>query len=476
MTDSARKTSWIQNLIWLAALGIGILATYYVFATRTAPAVNWATQWLSMKTAMWTVAGIVAAVGLVVPTLFTWRIVGNLRGRHLDPHPRAIFTASAAFLNTALLLGSLFIGRLGPVEMFHARGLWLPGQLFGAESFMVSKAGDWTGWPTHIAPDVTEDEVPASTPAADESLTSDTGEAPLDGPTNTGEEESEPSTEPEAVRTERGAVESRLATDAGELTLMLKDDSRKSGGDGAACLADAQEFLAKRDPAGAAIVEAAGEEPGIAVWLDCKDPIFRLPTAVHETVHVIDFQASSVDEVAYHLSVDEALRAPRTKMFPRSEIKKYLSSSSGASYQETYLTGTTGEQDFSSILAELNAYTHGLETYGKLAYYIPPDRRVSGRDGVATQMQYLALYVRHAKAEHPEQYLALADDAATLDTVQTLWTRAEEALASTRPDQRLGIEDDKILARVYMRENLDPLLALYERAGRSFTYDRALAR
>lgn len=425
MSEEKRRASALGVLVWLVVVALVGLGSVWLFATRTAPVSEWAFRYVGHTATLVVMLGVAGLICLLFPAVLTWRITRNLRQRKLEPRPRAIFSGIFILANLVLATASAFIGSASPGEMLQARGLWLPSQLLGPESGVVQRLSDWTGVPTHVGEDQTADSAPDVTP---------------DSPT----------------------------------TPVKSGETPAAAGQGADCLDAATAMLKKHDPAGFAFVEKNGNEPSIATWIDCDDPTYRLSAAVHETVHVVDFKSSMVGDVAFHTTADDNVTMPRTKYFPRSEIAAYLPKD--AKYRETYLEGTSGEQDLVSLLSELNAYTHGLATNGKLAYFIPRNRKISSRDGLATQMLYLELYVRRAKEAHPDDWRHMATDDQTLTVIQTLWSQAEETLVATLPDERLGIDDGPILKRVYQPTQVEQLVALFRHGGRTFEYDRSLAR
>jgi len=239
----------------------------------------------------------------------------------------------------------------------------------------------------------------------------------------------------------------------------------------APCLEPALELLRKHDPEGYRVYTAADDASSFSFWLDCSTPNMSLPSAVHETTHGLSTRSPARGRYGFHMPDGSILEVPRHQsLFYRDEIGQLLEKSERGNYYNTYLTGDSGKQDLLVLLDELNAYARGLLTAARLGHLLPENMSSSDRDGLATMMYYTQLYVMQARLQHPAVWNTLAQDKAYLELVQRLWLNAEAALREACSQQRLGINDGTILAKVYAAGQLGELQRLFRVTNTPFVF------
>lgn len=192
-------------------------------------------------------------------------------------------------------------------------------------------------------------------------------------------------------------------------------------------------------------------------FLDCDDIPNSLSTAVHESVHTM-WRRSRYREHPYYLPDGTWAKVEFRDLFHREELLQDLGGKArpNNSYDESYLA-STGNQDITMVLEELNAYIHDLIVTKDLAPLMPGTMQVSGRDGLATFMHYLKLYLHRAKVKHPRDWEEISGSQAYVATIRAMWSFAEKALREACPIPRIGIRDQVILGDVYAPESAGAL-------------------
>ncbi len=194
---------------------------------------------------------------------------------------------------------------------------------------------------------------------------------------------------------------------------------------------------------------------------DFTQMLFRLSSAVHETVHHMGFNRITFQngQFVYSLALgaDRFYSVPAMGLFPRSEILPSLPQELQTSgYASTYLTGQSGSQDIVNLLDELNAYTFSAIVDRTVVNQMTGLASVSSRDGVLTFMLYTEAYLQVCRENHPGDYAKLLDSTIP-DLIITLWDRAERALKLSQGDPRLGQQDTIIRPHVYAPERMQEI-------------------
>jgi hypothetical protein len=205
------------------------------------------------------------------------------------------------------------------------------------------------------------------------------------------------------------------------------------------CHPAALERLRTVAPEGFAIYQKIPDKKFFLHWISCGEQQLGLSTAVHESVHYI-----SAETDTFPLFRGAQLKRPH-------EVSAFYAPSLIAGkfkpneFVTTYLRpgNASSSTDFLYLLDELNAYTHDLNTAVALSRAPIPadgDEEVDHRDGLASLMAYVALYVAHAAESEPQTWSGLQQPRVA-KTVSELWGRAEKVMASSCGIPEFGTKD-----------------------------------
>lgn len=229
------------------------------------------------------------------------------------------------------------------------------------------------------------------------------------------------------------------------------------------CRSVAIEHLRAAAPAGFGIYRRIADKKFFLGWIDCTDPQFALPTAVHESVHYITAETD-----AFPLVGGGALKRPHevSAFFAPSQIAaKFRPDDFVTTYLQPGSASSAG--DFLYLLDELNAYTHDLAAAVALsrseASAQPTDEQTDHRDGLAALMAFVALYLERAEASVPATWRGLTQPPVAR-TVSELWSRAETVMASSCGIPNFGTEDKTLIRQFCQR---GPQAALQKIIGRA---------
>ena len=242
--------------------------------------------------------------------------------------------------------------------------------------------------------------------------------------------------------------------------LVLHAAALLSAGPAAAgdCQARAVDVLKAASPNGYAIFQQIKDKTFFRTWLECDDTQYGLPTAVHESVHLI-----TADTDAYPLIAGGTVKRPleRNTLFAPGRIARQFRPSL---FVATYLRpgGATSAVDFRYLLDELNAYTHDLDTAIALDDLRNPDIQPAHRDGLAALMSFVALYVEASENDPAARNGLRRPDTAT--AVLTLWDQAERTMVSSCRIPGIGSEDKEFLSKLCATKTRAALERLIGRA------------
>ena len=246
------------------------------------------------------------------------------------------------------------------------------------------------------------------------------------------------------------------------------------------CAGKALNLLKQRDKTGYEIVTRVNDMAFFSTWLFCDNPpTYSISAAVHETNHKLSFMLSDYvkGSYGYYLGNGQIIKVPQKHMFYRSEIAQYLDSwDKGMSYYEIYLKGDSGKQDITVLLDELNAYIHSTNTSVKFVDLNPRNLIQSERDGLATFMYYVELYLKKARLSHTKQWESICSDEEYMSLLKSLWQRAEETMESALKYPQLGQQDKFIIKKIYESQNINELVKTFDEAGLTFAYDKEILK
>jgi hypothetical protein len=247
------------------------------------------------------------------------------------------------------------------------------------------------------------------------------------------------------------------------LACMAVAAGTRSAAEAGDCRPGALERLRASAPDGFAIYQAIKDKKFFLDWISCGEQQRGLPTAVHESVHYI-----SAELDAFPLVQGGQLKRPHevSAFFAPSLIAGKFKPTE---FVTTYLRpgNASSSTDFLYLLDELNAYTHDLNTAVGLsrspARLEQGDEEVDHRDGLASLMAFVALYVERAAESEPATWRGLQEPRVA-KTVSELWNRAEKVMASSCGIPNFGTMD-KGLIRQYCQAG--PQAALQKILGRA---------
>src|SRR3954464_2619307 len=206
------------------------------------------------------------------------------------------------------------------------------------------------------------------------------------------------------------------------------------------CRPTAIEQLRAAAPEGFGIYQRIQDKKFFAGWINCGEPQFALPTAVHESVHYITAETDAFPltgggqlKRAHEVSAFFAPSLIAGKFKPNDFVTTYLRRGSASS-----------STDFLYLLDELNAYTHDLNAAVNLARSTEAGDQVDHRDGLAALMAFVALYVERAEQSEPATWSGLREPPVAR-TVSELWGRAEQVMASSCGIPDFGTEDKSLI-------------------------------
>ena len=218
------------------------------------------------------------------------------------------------------------------------------------------------------------------------------------------------------------------------------------------------EVLARRYPSGHFILDtekADPQLPGFAATGSFDALMESLMTMCHEETHGYDYEHAGAGDHAYTMGDGMIVHVPVGKTFPRSEVLALITDGSTSLYDDTYLKGSMGSYDFADMNDELNAYTNGLACLTTVQEH--ETSGISARDGSVAHILYLQLYLRIARASHPDVYSFLQGDPSWMKFVKYAWAREFFWDAQAKPYPSLSIGADAIWAHVNEAANLDEI-------------------
>ncbi len=201
------------------------------------------------------------------------------------------------------------------------------------------------------------------------------------------------------------------------------------------------ELLRRHSPESVFIYERTRKRHHFACWLAPEGVALGIPIAIHESTHMLNRDLWTAESAAIAIDRHRTIFTPHLQTFSCKELYVYLPRRQSDAYYEAYLLGSLGDQGIGMILEELNAYTQGCRCSTALVDFIPATLRCGERDGLASFMLYLLLYLRHAANHRPHTWQALRSSPAHIDAIRALFSRADDTMGRALEHPRLGIDD-----------------------------------
>jgi hypothetical protein len=209
------------------------------------------------------------------------------------------------------------------------------------------------------------------------------------------------------------------------------------------CLHKGLDILRKQDPLGFEIYRSIKpENRPLNKYIECPNGVLDLTsisTFVHEHVHVLDKQLSQEDVQNTYFLVDKSKLVLKDGVFSSLEPWEQGEENDkqkGEDFAQTYLR-KIGDEPFSMLLDELNAYTQGLNAALSLPVGID---RVNLTDGVLAMMTFTLRYYRHFHDVDPRFYTSVLLNPSFKNVVGKLLNQAKEEVtkAVDRNDLRIN--------------------------------------
>ena len=188
--------------------------------------------------------------------------------------------------------------------------------------------------------------------------------------------------------------------------------------------------------------------------------IESIDTACHEETHGWDFDTalSYPGEHVYFMGDNLHVRAPELGFFARNVILSAVQAGGSvtSNYDSTYLTGTQGSYDFIFLADELTAYINGLACATAVGDHIA-GAGYSYRDGAASHLYYLQIYLGVARTQYPTLYNTWKNSADWQTFVRFSWARGHFWTNESMIYANLGINDAAIWSRINQPQNLQEI-------------------
>ena len=148
---------------------------------------------------------------------------------------------------------------------------------------------------------------------------------------------------------------------------------------------------------------------------------------------------------------------PKLAFFARNEILSLVQQGGSvtSNYDSTYLTGTSGSYDFIFLGDELTAYINGLACATAVGNQLQGGH--SYRDGAASHLLYLQLYLKVARTKHASLYAQWKADPTWQQWLRYAWARGHFWTDRSKKYPHLGINDAAIWQRINDPANLDEI-------------------
>ncbi|WP_211233584.1 hypothetical protein [Zooshikella ganghwensis] len=220
----------------------------------------------------------------------------------------------------------------------------------------------------------------------------------------------------------------------------------------------------RRWPSGAMLVKAQANDPYFSQFIDKTN--FRkmaesLMVAIHEETHMYDLDSKRTDweqNLTAFVNQHWQPKVPIHGGFPRKEILPLIEGNATKSWDDIYLRDRVqGNYLMQGVLSELNAGLMGLAGVGIVGEFVGGYGASNARDSAAAYMYHLQLYLRHAKANHPNYYSKINNEKLFKDFVLIQWLRLHYYLEVTKNFSKLDTNSAAITQLLYLPHNIEAI-------------------
>ena len=220
----------------------------------------------------------------------------------------------------------------------------------------------------------------------------------------------------------------------------------------------------RRWPSGKALAQAQANDQYFKGFVDTASfnkLAESLMVAIHEETHMWDLAANRTEWNKYTSAwVDQTFqfnKMPLHDGFARKEILPLIKDDASSETDKVYLhDANQGQYHLQGVTAELNASLMGLPAALTVAEFIDGIGASNSRDLALTNMNYLQLYLRIAKANYPQfwQKLKAEPDFKKFVLVQFLRTSYFIDLSTPWASKLGSSKVPALIQRVYAPENI----------------------
>ncbi len=182
------------------------------------------------------------------------------------------------------------------------------------------------------------------------------------------------------------------------------------------------------------------------------DILMSLETVVHEAIHFLDannnllsqhnvFYLINDSTISVMLS-EQSLQAIQARKLNAIYNSLSVIEKESMGYADTYLKGDIGNQDFFSLLGELNAYANGLDASIHLPR-LPSNNVNSTLAGPLAMVVFTLRFYEHFEKEDPVFFSEILTDTPLREVVKTLIDQALRKVTEGRhlSDLQLHVEE-----------------------------------
>jgi hypothetical protein len=220
----------------------------------------------------------------------------------------------------------------------------------------------------------------------------------------------------------------------------------------------------RRWPSGKALAQIQANDQYFKSFVDTSSfnkLAESLMVAMHEETHVWDLASSRTQWNTYTSGwIDNTYQFSKVPLhdgFPRKEILSLIKDDASSDMDNLYLKDATqAEYHLQGVTAELNAGLMGLPAAFMVAEYIDGIGASNSRDIALTNMSYLQLYLRIAKANHTDYWNKIKSEPALRKWVLVQFLRMSYWIDLSTPyaSKLGGPKVPALINRVYAAENL----------------------